>query len=578
MNLPFPPFRIPTPSRLMRQFNRRRLMVGLLALGAVINLGRAVHLQVIHKDFLQDQGDERFLREVQVPASRGMILDRHGEPLAVSSPVDSVWAHPPTLQQHQDRVPQLARLLDWETPALKARLERFGEREFVYLRRHLEPELAAQVKAEDIPGIYLEREYRRYYPGAEVSAHLLGFTDVDERGQEGLELAFDDWLKGIPGAKRIIQDRLGRVVENVESLAVPQPGRNLVLSLDRRIQYLAYRALKAAVIEHRAAAASAVVVDVSTGEILALVNQPSANPNDRRQLQPARLRNRAVTDVFEPGSTLKPFTVAVALESGAYTPSTPVDTRPGWLRVGRNRVRDMHDYGLLDVTRVITKSSNVGTSMIALSLPMERMWSLYTRLGFGRPTGIGLGGEQSGVLPHYTTWGEFEYATHSFGYGLSVNLLQLAQAYTVLAADGVRRPLTLLRRDGPADQQQRVISATTARQVRQIMETVVSQEGTARRAVVPGYRVAGKTGTVHKILDGRYAKDRYRALFAGMVPAANPRLVMVVVVDDPRGKHHYGGLVAAPVFSQVMEGALRLLNVPPDQLPGVQVRLAGGEG
>ena len=578
MNLPFPPFRIPTPRRLMRQLNRRRLMVGLLALGAVINLGRAVHLQVIHKDFLQDQGDERFLREVQVPASRGMILDRHGEPLAVSSPVDSVWAHPPTLQQHQDRVPQLARLLDWETPALKARLERFGDREFVYLRRHLEPELAAQVKAEDIPGIYLEREYRRYYPGAEVSAHLLGFTDVDERGQEGLELAFDDWLKGIPGAKRIIQDRLGRVVENVESLAVPQPGRNLVLSLDRRIQYLAYRALKAAVIEHRAAAASAVVVDVSTGEILALVNQPSANPNDRRQLQPARLRNRAVTDVFEPGSTLKPFTVAVALESGAYTPSTPVDTRPGWLRVGRNRVRDMHDYGLLDVTRVITKSSNVGTSMIALSLPMERMWSLYTRLGFGRPTGIGLGGEQGGVLPHYTTWGEFEYATHSFGYGLSVNLLQLAQAYTVLAADGVRRPLTLLRRDGPADQEERVISATTARQVRQIMETVVSQEGTARRAAVPGYRVAGKTGTVHKILDGRYAKDRYRALFAGMVPAANPRLVMVVVVDDPRGKHHYGGLVAAPVFSQVMEGALRLLNVPPDQLPGVQVRLAGGEG
>ncbi len=555
---------------------RLGLVTCLLAAAALGLLGRAVYLQVVDNDYLRGQGDDRYLRVMKVPAYRGMIVDRNGEPLAVSSPVDSVWAEPAKLLEQRHRIPELADQLSLEAATLEALIAQRADKRFVYLRRHLEPQHARRVMALKIPGVQLLREYRRYYPTAEVTASLLGFTDIDDAGQEGLELAFENWLRAIPGGKRIIQDRLGNAVEDVESINPRQPGKTLTLSIDRRIQYLAYRSLKAAVLEHKASAASAVVLDVTTGEILAMVNQPAVNPNDRGRLAPAKLRNRAVTDLFEPGSTLKPFSVAMGLESGAYTPTTRVDTKPGHMRVGRHMVRDVHNYGLLNVSRVITKSSNVGVSKIALSLPPEQLWNLYSQLGFGELSGVGLVGEQAGHLSHYSGWSQFEYATHAFGYGVSVNALQLARAYAVLAADGVRRPLSLLRRAQAPAEGERVLSVATARQVRAMMETVVSTEGTASKAAVPGHRVAGKTGTVHKIVNGRYAKDRYYSVFAGLAPVDRPRLVMVVVVDDPKGKVYYGGQVAAPVFSRVMSGALRLLNVAPDAVPAGAVQLAGG--
>jgi len=550
---------------------RRRLVIGLLTFATVGILTRAVYLQVVHKDFLQGQGDERYLRVMRIPADRGMIVDRHGEPLAVSSPVDSAWANPAILLPQRDQLAVLAKTLGIRQKQLHDRLEKRSNKEFVYLRRHLPPDTAQRIMDLNIKGVYLQREYRRFYPTAEVASHLLGFTNIDDIGQEGLELAFNDALQGKPGSKRVLKDRFGRVVENVESIRLPEPGQTLVLSIDRRIQYLAYRSLKAAVNKHRAAAGSAVVLDVDSGEILAMVNQPAANPNDRKQRKGSLLRNRAVTDVYEPGSTLKPFTIAMALESGAYRPTTLINTNPGYLRVGRNRVRDIHNYGLIDVSRVISKSSNVGISKIALSLPAEQLWNLYDKLGFGSLPRMGFTGEQNGVLRHFSEWSAIGHANHSFGYGLSVTTLQLAHAYSVLAADGLKRPLSLLRLEQPPRGGQQVFSVKTARQVRAMMETVVSNKGTAPKAAVPGYRVAGKTGTVHKNINGRYSPNRYFSLFAGMAPAEQPRLVMVAVIDDPRKKGHYGGQVAAPVFSAVMSGALRMLNVTPDEVPAVNL-------
>ncbi|HXH03907.1 MAG TPA: penicillin-binding transpeptidase domain-containing protein [Candidatus Competibacteraceae bacterium] len=549
--------------------SRPQLVLALLACAAVGMLSRAAYLQLFHKDFLQDQGSDRYMRVLEVPALRGMIVDRHGDPLAVSSPVDSVWADPGTVLEHRQRLPALARLLGLDSAELLARLEENRTRQFLYLRKQMEPDAASRVMALGVPGVHLERGYRRFYPTAEVMSHLLGFTDIDDRGQEGLELAYDQVLRGTPGAKRVLKDRYNRIVEDVESISQPQSGQTLTLSIDRRIQYLAYKALKEAVLEHRASAGTALVLDVTSGEILAMVNQPAGNPNNREQRQGQLLRNRAVTDVFEPGSTFKPFVVALGLEAGTIRPNTPIDTRPGFMPVGRNTVRDIHNYGLLDVTRVITKSSNVGVAKIALALPPERLWDLYRRLGVGSRTALGFAGEQAGFLSHHKGWGAFEYATHSFGYGLSVTAVQLAQAYMVLATDGVRRPLTLLKREAPPAEEMRVLSPQTARQVRTMMETVVSREGTALKAAVPGYRVAGKTGTARKIIAGRYSSDHHMAVFAGMAPASQPRLVMVIMIDDPQGEAYYGGLVAAPVFSQVMAGALRLLNVNPDgQLAG----------
>jgi cell division protein FtsI (penicillin-binding protein 3) len=558
---------VPVPHNKLTAMTRHQLVLGILILATAGIMIRAVYLQLIHKDFLQEQGNERYLRVVEIPAHRGMILDRNGEPLAVSSPVDSLWTVPEVLLENRERLPALAQALGTSTAELEQRLTEREEREFLYLRRHLTPDAAQRVLALQIPGVYSQREYRRYYPTAEVTSHLLGFTDIDDVGQEGLELAFNDRLRGIPGSKRVIRDRLGHIVEDVEILRVPEPGKPLVLSIDRRIQYLAYRALKAAVLEREASGASAVVLDVATGEILAMVNQPAGNPNDRHQLNANLLRNRAVTDVYEPGSTMKPFTASLALESGAYKPETPIDTRPGFLQIGRYFVKDVHNYGLIDVSRVISKSSNVGISKIALSMPAQKLWELYRQLGFGAVSGVGFAGEQGGVLKPYSVWGAIGHANNAFGYGISVNTLQLAQAYAVLAAGGVRRPLSLLRRDGPPQEEVRLLSEDTVQKVRTMLEMAVSEGGTGLKATVPGYRVAGKTGTVHKVAHGHYAENRYRSVFAGMVPASHPRLVCVVMIDEPRRGGYYGGVIAAPVFSKLMEGTLRILNIPPDAIP-----------
>jgi cell division protein FtsI (penicillin-binding protein 3) len=440
------------------------------------------------------------------------------------------------------------------------------QREFVYLKRHVNPDTAKKVLALEAEGVFTQREYRRYYPAGEVVAHVVGFTDIDDHGQEGIELAYEDWLVGKPGKKRVIKDRLGRVIEDVENISDTVPGKNLYLSIDRRIQYLAYRELKAAIRQNRAKSGSAVLLDATTGEVLALVNQPSFNPNNRKRLRSSHYRNRAVTDVFEPGSTIKPFTIAAALESHKYTLASRIDTSPGYIKIGRNTIHDTHNHGELDLTGVITKSSNVGASKIALSLEPEQIWSMFTGVGFGEMTASGFPGESSGLISHFSRWHPIERATLSFGYGLSVTPLQLAHAYTVIAADGLSHPVTFIRKDKPAEAK-RILPAHIARQVRDMMKTVVSDQGTGLRADVLGYQIAGKTGTVHKSTAGGYADDRYISLFAGIAPASRPRLVLVVMVNEPRGEQYYGGLVAAPVFSRIMSGALRLMDIAPDDLP-----------
>jgi len=546
---------------------RRRVLLAVLAFGLVAVLGRAFHRQILETEFLQDQGERRYLRVLEIPAHRGEIRDRHGEPLAISAPVVTVWADPRRLPPNAAVLAPLAGVLEMKLDTLRRRLAKHSKKGFVFLKRGVSPEVGKRVlelmdehKAE---GMGLESEYRRYYPSGEVSAHLVGLTDIDDRGLEGLELAYNDWLSARPGARRVIQDGRGRVVEEVEGIRSPRAGKTLTLSLDRRLQFLAYRELKRAVLANKAKGGSAVVLDVRSGEVLAMVNQPAYNPNDRKTMRVSRLRNRAVTDVFEPGSTMKPLALAAVLEAGKATPRTPVDTAPGYLSVGRNRVKDHRNYGLLDVTGVLTKSSNVGVSKLALELEPEQLWSAFDRLGLGQPTASRFPGEVAGQLPHFSGWGQFEQATHAFGYGLSVTVLQLAQAHGVLAADGLRRPVSLLKLDA-SPTGERVFKAETARALRLMMETVVSNEGTARRAAVAGYRVAGKTGTVKKSEAGGYSKDRYQAVFVGMLPATRPRLVMAVMIDEPRGGDYYGGLVAAPVFSRVMTGAMRMLNVAPD--------------
>jgi len=467
-------------------------------------------------------------------------------------------------------------LLELDTGKVKRMLASRADREFVYLQRHVDPALAEQVAALKLPGVYLQREYRRYYPAGEVAAQIVGFTNIDDLGQEGLELAYEDWLVGEPGAKRVIKDGRHHIIEDVESISRPRPGKDLTLSIDRRIQYLAYRELKSVMQEHNARAASAVVLDVKTGEVLAMVNQPSFNPNNRQQLRSGDMRNRAVTDVFEPGSTMKPFIAAAALQSGRFRPETPISTSPGWFRVGVNTVRDVHDYGQLDVAGVIRKSSNVGISKIALTLPAEDIWTLLTEIGFGAQTYSGFPGEATGLLSYHGGWNEIETATLAYGYGVSVTALQLAQAYAVLATDGIKRSVTFLR-DGDVSEERRVMSATIARQVRAMLEEAAGPEGTAPQAAVAGYRVAGKTGTVKKSAPGGYSSNKYVAAFAGMAPASDPRLVMIVMVDEPRNGKYYGGQIAAPVFSKVMSGALRLMAVPPDNLPLLQTRRGNEE-
>jgi len=558
---------------------RHLVLIGLMLSGFALLAGRSAQLQLLDSDFLQGQADARHLRVVQVPAHRGMITDRHGEPLAISTPVESVWANPRELVASPGELARVAALLDTKAEQIQRLLGQRKDREFVYLRRHMAPDKAQQVIALDIPGIYLQQEYRRYYPAGEVASHLIGFTNVDDRGQEGLELAYDKWLSGEAGAKRVVKDGRRHIVENVENIRSARPGKSLALSIDRRIQYLAYRELKAAVQQHHAHSGSIVVLDSRSGEVLALANQPSFNPNNRRHLTADKLRNRAMTDVFEPGSTMKPFIIAAALQSGRYVPATRIDTSPGLFQVGTYTIHDMHDYGVLDLTGVIRKSSNVAASKIALALDPQDIWRGYSGVGFGMATASGFPGEVDGYLADFHRWRDIERATLAYGYGLSVTSMQLAEAYSVFANDGYRVPVTLLRRGGDDDVQKQVVfHPKVARSVRKMMEEVVKEGGTAPLAAVSGYRVAGKTGTVHKSEAGGYAKHRYVALFAGMAPASDPRLVVVVVVNEPSRDEHFGGQVAGPVFSRVMAGALRLLNIAPDAEPLLQTRRPLAEG
>jgi len=545
---------------------RQWAVLGALALCGVTLVARAVYLQVIDQDFLEKQGDARILRTAKLSANRGMVLDRNGEALAVSTPVDTVWADPRKLAQVPQEFPRLAKALDRDPQWLARRVTSSLDREFIYLVRHMRPQDAAKVKALGIPGVETMREYRRYYPAGEVTGHLLGFTNVDDVGQEGLELAFDQWLGGQPGQKLVMRDSLGRTIEDIERISAPRPGQDLRTSIDLRVQYLAYRELKAAVQANHARSGSVVVIDIATGEVLAMVNQPAFNPNDREQYAASRYRNRATNDFFEPGSSIKPFIVAAGMETGRYHPDTLIETGPGMMRVGIKTVKDKHNLGTIDVTTVLAKSSNVGVAKIALSLQPQQMWTALDEFGFGRVTGSGFPGESAGILTSYQHWRSIGQATMSYGYGLSVTPLQLAQAYAVLGSGGIRRPVSLRKLDA-APEGERVLDETVARELVTMMEAVVSDIGTARRARVMGYRVAGKTGTAWKASEsGGYSTNKYMAVFGGVVPASNPRLAAVVIIDEPTGGAYYGGEVAAPVFSAVMSGALRLLAIPPDDL------------
>jgi cell division protein FtsI (penicillin-binding protein 3) len=543
---------------------RRVTVLVLFGAAAVILLGRALDMQVLHSAFFEREGDARQLRTVSVPVHRGDIVDRNGEPFAVSTPVSSIWMNPQEVEANTD-LTRLAKLLSLDVKRLREKVESNREREFIYLKRHVSPEVAASALELKIPGVYQQDEFRRYYPAGEVAANVIGFADIDDNGQEGIELEFDNWLKGTPGKKRVIRDRLGRAFDDVERISTAEPGKLVQLSLDKRLQYLTYRTLKAAVLKHGAVGGSAVVLDADSGEVLAIVNQPSFNANDRGQLRPDATRNRAVTDVFEPGSTMKPLTMAMALESGRWKPWYKVETAPGYMRVLGNTIRDHRNYGDLDVGGVIEKSSNVGISKIALSLDAEDQLGMYRKLGLGSDTGSGFPGESAGRISSEALHNDFERASMAFGYGISVTPLQLARAYSAFATDGVLKPVSFLRVDDSV-QGQRVMSVETARAVRKMMQRVVSDKGTGSRAAVANYSVAGKTGTVHKFAAGGYAEDRYMSIFAGMVPANDPRLVMVVMIDEPSKGEHFGGEVAAPVFSTVMTGAMRLLDIPPDQV------------
>ena len=541
---------------------RARLLLLLVFFGFVVLAARAFYLQGLHNNFLQQKGETRYARVIEISAHRGMVTDRNGEPLALSTPVESVWAAPADANLSAEQRAKLARLLGMDAAELKKKLAE-SEREFVYLKRQLPPEQTAKVVQLNLPGVFLQREYRRYYPAAEVTAHVVGVTGVDDNGQEGIELAYQDWLTGKAGSRRVIKDRLGHVVEDIESIRAPQQGRELTLSIDQRIQYLAFRELKSAIALNDAKAGSLVVLDVNTGEVLALANWPTYNPNNRDTLKVGRSRNRAVVDLFEPGSTLKPFTVAAALESGQVSPGTMIDTQGGHYTIGNRTIHDAHPEGILTVAQVIQKSSNVGSAKMALAMAPQKLWTILSDVGFGTQTKVGFPGEAAGRLRAFQTWKPIEQATMSYGHGISVSLLQLARAYSVFATDGKLKPLTLVKRDQPVAGKA-VISPRTAMAVRKMLEMVTQPGGTATRAQVAGFRVAGKTGTAHKLSGAAYASDRYVSSFVGFAPASNPRLVIAVMLDEPGGRSYYGGEVAAPVFSTVMAGALRLLDIEPD--------------
>lgn len=542
---------------------RRRVLLIAVLLGFAGLFARGIYLQSLHKTFLQQKGDARYSRSLVLQAHRGKITDRNGELLAISSPVESVWASPPDVEINKQQKNALAKLLAIKTKDIDKKIAN-REREFVYLKRRISPELAAKVMSLEIPGIFMQREYKRFYPAGDVTAHLVGFTGIDDNGQEGFELAQNSVLSGKAGSRRVIKDRQGHIVEDLEAVKVPQDGHDLVLSIDRRIQYLAFRELAKAVELHKANAGAAIILDAKTGEVLAMVNLPTYNPNNPINIK-GKTRNRAITDTFEPGSTMKPVTASAAMQFGDFKPDTKIQTAPGHMSIGPATIHDAHPHGVLTVAQVIQKSSNVGAAKMALSLKREELWSTFNQLGFGAPTRIGFPGEASGRVRPYKTWRPIEQATMSYGHGISLTLLQLARAYTVFANEGELKPVSLTKlAEAPVGHQ--VFSAQVANDVKDMLELVVQPGGTALKAQVAGYRVAGKTGTAHKLGPAGYEPDKYVGSFVGMVPASNPRLIMAVMIDEPsiEKDQYYGGVVAAPVFSAVMADALRMLAVPQD--------------
>lgn len=546
------------------------VLITFLLLAVAGLIWKMVHLSVINRAFLLGQGEARASRVVDIPAYRGVILDRNGEPLAISTPVDAVWINPHELKATPQTIQRLATLLKISPTELNKRLKGSGHRSFIYLKHGVSPAVGDQIRALNLQGLYFQREYRRYYPEAEVTAHVLGFTNLADQGQEGVELAYNKWLAGIPGKRQVIKNRLGDIISSVSILRQPQPGHDLALSIDRRIQYLAYSELKAGVEKFNAASGTAVVLDCKTGEILAMVNQPSYNPNNRSVDADGRYRNRAVTDTFEPGSTIKTFSLLTALLSGKYSPNTVINTAPGWFMVQNKKVQDEHHHDpLIDLTTVLQKSSNVGVAKVILSLPQHALWTTLHRAGFGELTQVNFPGERSGLLVDRAVWPPFALATLSFGYGMSATVLQLAQAYAILATNGVKYPVTLLKVNQPV-QGEKIFEAKPTKQLMGMLEAVLKAGGSAATyGKVPGYTVAGKTGTTRLVEKYGYAKHRHNSLFVGIAPASNPRLVIAVMLTDPKGKYYYGGETAVPIFSRIMGGALHLLNVPPDDLKKV---------
>ncbi len=543
----------------------RLKILQLLVVCAGLTIGyRILDLQLLDRQFLQDEGDKRSVRYESLAAHRGVIFDRNGKPLAVSTPVMTIWANPGDLLEAKDRWAELAGNLKVSESWLSRKIIANQRKGFIYLKRHLIPEQGNAVMSLKVPGVHAENERRRYYPAGEVTSHLVGFTDIDENGQEGVELGYNAWLTGEAGQRRVLKDRRGNLVRQADLVKSSEPGKELMLSIDLRLQYLAYRELKKAVQTYQAKSGSLVMLDVKTGEILAMVNQPTYNPNNRAGMKPGKMRNRAVTDMLEPGSTIKPFTVAAALESGQYNRNSIVNTSPGYMRLGRDQVRDARNYGSIDVTTIMSKSSNIGVSKIALDIGPDKVLEMMQRVGFGQGTGTGFPGENTGYLPFKDRWSDIEVATLSFGYGLTVTPLQLAQAYMAVGAGGIMRPLSLIKRD-VTPKGVRVMDENVAREVKAMLQAVVGKSGTGRRARVPGYEVGGKTGTIRKAGSKGYSENRYIGLFAGIAPIDNPRIAMVVVIDDPGGKTYYGGLTAAPVFSKVAAGALRTLGVQPEK-------------
>jgi cell division protein FtsI (penicillin-binding protein 3) len=563
---------------------RRHVITGLMFCTAAALIAGAWYQQVYRTDFLTQMGDQKHIGYVDIPARRGRIFDRNGEVLAVSTPVDSIWANPSRLKDDNEAIRSIAGILKLDQEEFFDRIARNSKRQFLYLDRWLEPQMARaiveKIEARGIKGVGVIREYRRFYPAGEFFAHVIGFAGGDDKGQEGLELQYEDLLGAMNGRKLVLRDAKRHLLEDVESIKQPRAGQDLTLSLDRRLQFYAYRALKKAVRQHNAKAATLVTIDVQTGEVLAMVSQPSYNPNGSRSNKGGRLRNRAIVDSFEPGSTMKPITISTAMELGYITEKTTIDLSQGFIKVGNRKVTDPKKYGVIDPAGVLLKSSNAGSATIALKMPQEDYWQMLDKFGFGHEVGVGFPAEARGRLNHYSKWANIDHANLAFGYGISVSALQLAQAYSIIAADGIRRPVSMVKTTEPV-QGERILSKQTAQKIRRMMEGVVTAEGTAPKAAVSGYRVAGKTGTVKKLGKHGYEDKKYRSLFAGMAPASNPRLVTVVVFDEPRGKEYYGGLVAGPVFSEVMEHALRLLNVKPDSkeaVEGLQMAAVAGAG